>query len=365
MTGASIETTSEPWASSLRDVKGRIRGLFTQKCGAASVTLFLDGLLGDNRRTGGWMRAEAAGDPGPWWQQAILGRGRWGADTLSGIVRDDIVENLATTDSVEVVDESGFLKQVKMSGDVARQYDQSIRRNISASDLVFFTTGCPGDTGIVVVEGHLRTIEDGFETAKYEPGLERKEAPSWCGWHRRVSLLMMAFAMMAVPGLSGCAGPVEVRTGLDSAMPRSALAGKSGQDRTISVAAPSVTGGFADEARRAVISALQKRGFQIAESAAQQVTVTLAERSAAMAVLTDEGAPLSHAKRQRLLQNCADRIQRLVIVFEAAGSEPVRAWAEEDHCKGSLADSLAPLAERAVAALAGERSGISYRFGRD
>ena len=35
-------------------------------------------LLGPERRKTGWMRAEAAGDPGPWRQQVILGRGRWG-----------------------------------------------------------------------------------------------------------------------------------------------------------------------------------------------------------------------------------------------------------------------------------------------
>jgi transposase len=34
------------------------------------------------------MRAEAAGDPGRWRQQAILGRGRWDADTLRDIVRN-------------------------------------------------------------------------------------------------------------------------------------------------------------------------------------------------------------------------------------------------------------------------------------
>jgi hypothetical protein len=33
--------------------------------------LFLDGLLGDEPRKTGWMRAEAAGDPGPWRQQAL------------------------------------------------------------------------------------------------------------------------------------------------------------------------------------------------------------------------------------------------------------------------------------------------------
>ncbi|SFK81995.1 hypothetical protein SAMN04244574_01968, partial [Azotobacter beijerinckii] len=82
MTSASIETTLELWASSLREVKARMRPLFTQERVAATVGLFLDGLLGNEPRKTGWMRAEAAGDPGPWRQQAILGRGRWEADAL-------------------------------------------------------------------------------------------------------------------------------------------------------------------------------------------------------------------------------------------------------------------------------------------
>lgn len=377
MTGASIETTLELWASSLRDVKGRMRGLFTQERVAASANLFLDGLLGDERRKTGWMRAEAAGDPGPWRQQAILGRGRWDADALRDIVRDYVVENLATNDAVLVIDETGFLKQGKASCGVARQYTGSagkitncqigvfacyvsarghafidralylpkswtgdparlaaahvpeavvfatkpafavqmiqralttevpfswvaadavygvgdieqalrrackgyvlgvksdhhfgswgekapvagradeiardlspgawqrlsagegtkgarlhdwayceladleadeydenqsglwtrgllIRRNISNGDLAFFTTWCPAGTGIqtlVAVEGHRWAIEDSFETAKNECGLDHNETRSWHGWHRHVSLAMLAFAMMAV-----------------------------------------------------------------------------------------------------------------------------------------------------------------------
>src|SRR6476661_8133969 len=77
MSGISIEQTLELWASSLRDAKARMRPLFTQDRVAASAGLFLDGLLGAERRKTGWMRGEAAGDPGPWRQQAILGRGRW------------------------------------------------------------------------------------------------------------------------------------------------------------------------------------------------------------------------------------------------------------------------------------------------
>src|ERR1039457_1355686 len=125
MSGASIATTLEVWASSLRDVKARIRLLFTQERVAASASLFLDGLLGDERRKTGWMRAEAAGDPDPWRQQAILGRGRWDAEALRDIGRDYALETLADKDAVLVIDETGFLKQGKASCGVARQYTGS------------------------------------------------------------------------------------------------------------------------------------------------------------------------------------------------------------------------------------------------
>jgi SRSO17 transposase len=377
MTGASVETTLELWAASLRDVKARMRGLFTQERVAASAGLFLDGLLGDERRKTGWMRAEAAGDPGPWRQQALLGRGRWDADSLRDIVRDYVVETLAAADAVLVIDETGFLKQGKASCGVARQYtgsagkitncqigvfaayvsrhghalidralylpkawasdparlaathvptgtmfatkpalavqmidraiaaqlpfawvaadsvygvgdveqalrragkgyvlgvgsnhhfgswhgkpavagradeivqsfdpaawqrlsagdgtkgerlhdwiyceladldaseyDESrsglwtrgllVRRNIGDGDLAFFLTWCPAGTDIqtlVLVEGHRWAIEDSFETTKNELGLDHNETRSWHGWHRHVSLVMLAFAMMAV-----------------------------------------------------------------------------------------------------------------------------------------------------------------------
>ena len=125
MIGASIETTLELWASSLREVKKRIRPLFAQERAALNAGLFVDGLLGDERRKTGWMRAEAAGDPGPWRQQAVLGRDRWDADALRDLVRDYATEHLADENAVLVIDETGFLKQGKASCGVARQYTGS------------------------------------------------------------------------------------------------------------------------------------------------------------------------------------------------------------------------------------------------
>ncbi len=377
MSGASIEVTLELWASALRDVKARMRPLFTQARVARSAGLFLDGLLGTERRKTGWMRAEAAGDPGPWRQQAILGRGRWEADGLRDLARDYVLETLAETDAVLVVDETGFLKQGRASCGVGRQYtgsagkitncqlgvfaayasgkghafidrqlylpqdwtkdparrraahvpeelkfatkpriaagmvrraidagvpfawvvgdtiygvsevemllrregrgyvlgahatdqfnawigkpvvsgtaeqiahglDASAWRRLSAGEgskgarlydwayleladleadefnpalsgtwtrgllvrrgiadggkLAYFTTWCPAGTGVEIlahVEGRRWAIEDAFETAKNELGLDHNETRSWHGWHRHVSLVMLAYAMLA------------------------------------------------------------------------------------------------------------------------------------------------------------------------
>jgi len=376
MTGTSIETTLELWASSLRDVKRRMGSLFAQERTAASAGLFIDGLLGEERRKTGWMRAEAAGDPGPWRQQELLNRDRWDAGALRDLVRDYVVEQLGHDDAVLVIDETGFLKQGKATCGVARQYTGSagkitncqigvfvayvsrhghafidralylpkswaddpvrlkatsvpnevsfatkprlaaamieraiaacvpfrwvaadtvygvgdierdlrhagkdyvlgvsashwfgswnktrplggsaeeiarslkpgdwrrlsagagtkgerlhdwayleladldaqefsderrglwtrgllIRRHIADGDLACFTTWCPAGTSIktlVSVEGHRWAIEDSFETAKNEFGLDHNETRSWHGWHRHVSFVMLAFAMMA------------------------------------------------------------------------------------------------------------------------------------------------------------------------
>src|SRR5689334_9653749 len=125
MSGALIGRTLELWSGELRTIKARIRCLFGHASVAASAAAFLDGLPGPERRKTGWMRAEAAGDPGPWRQQAVLGRSRWEADALRDLVRDYVVESLAERDAVLVLDETGFLKQGESSCGVHRQYTGS------------------------------------------------------------------------------------------------------------------------------------------------------------------------------------------------------------------------------------------------
>jgi SRSO17 transposase len=377
MTGVAIEQMLELWCMELRQVKAHLKSLFAHPSIAASAAAFLDGVLGSERRKTGWMRAEAAGDPGPWRQQAVLGRSHWDADALRDMVRDYALETLGSPGAVLVLDETGFLKQGQHSCGVGRQYTGSagkitscqigvfaayvsdkgcafidrqlylpkdwsndairrqaahvpdslrfvtkpeiaaqmiaralaagvpfdwvaadtiygvgaiemqlrragkgyvlgahatdqfsswidkpevagtaeqiakalsldawtrlsagdgtkgarlydwayveladlraeeynkdltglwtrgllIRRSLSDADLAFFSTWCPAGTPIdtlVRVEGQRWAIEDAFETAKTELGLTHNETRSWHGWHRHVSLVMLAFAMLAV-----------------------------------------------------------------------------------------------------------------------------------------------------------------------
>jgi hypothetical protein len=100
MSGASIAAMLEEWASSLREGKGRLGPLFRRERMAASAGLFVDGLLGpERRRTGGCApqpralyargpQKEAIDDPGPWRRQAVFGRAVWEADALRDVVRD-------------------------------------------------------------------------------------------------------------------------------------------------------------------------------------------------------------------------------------------------------------------------------------
>ena len=367
----------ELWCVELRQVKAHLKSLFAHPSVAASAAAFLDGVLGPERRKTGWMRAEAAGDPGPWRQQAVLGRSHWDADALRDMVRQYSLEMLASPGAVLVIDETGFLKRGQRSCGVGRQYTGSagkitncqigvfaayvsdkgcalidrqlylpkdwinnsirrqaahvpdslrfvtkpeiatemiarvlaegvpfawvaadtiygvgtvemqlrragkgyvlgahatdqfyswigkpevagtaeeiaqelapgawkrlsagngtkgprlydwayieladlkaeeynddltglwtrgllIRRTLADGDLAFFSTWCPAGTPIdtlVQVEGQRWAIEDAFETAKTELGLTHNETRSWHGWHRHVSLVMLAFAMTAV-----------------------------------------------------------------------------------------------------------------------------------------------------------------------
>ena len=103
MSGVAIEDLLELWSAELRKAKAKLSWLIGHPSVVASAAAFLDTLLGPERRKTGWMRAEAAGDAGPWRQQAVLGRSHWEADALRDVVRDYALEAQAEGDAVRIL----------------------------------------------------------------------------------------------------------------------------------------------------------------------------------------------------------------------------------------------------------------------
>jgi SRSO17 transposase len=158
MTGVPVEQMLELWCVALRQVKAQLKSLFAHPSVAASAAAFLDGLLGPEPRKTGWMRAEAAGDPGPWRQQAVLGRSHWEADALRDMVREYALETLASPEAVLVIDETGFLKQGQRSCGVGRQYTGSAGKIASCQIGVF--AAYVSDKGCALIDRQLYLPKD-------------------------------------------------------------------------------------------------------------------------------------------------------------------------------------------------------------
>jgi len=77
-----------------------------------------------------------------------------------------------------------------------------IRRKIKKPvEFTFYLTLSPHETALaelVRVAGARWTIEACFEAAKGEVGLDQYEVRSWTGWHRHITLAMLAHAYLAV-----------------------------------------------------------------------------------------------------------------------------------------------------------------------
>lgn len=89
-------------------------------------------------------------------------------------------------------------------GDAAPGWEKGllIRRSIAEPhELAFWLTHATVGTALVDlvrVAGTRWTIESCFESAKGEVGLDQYEVRSWTGWHRHVTMVMLAHACLAV-----------------------------------------------------------------------------------------------------------------------------------------------------------------------
>ena len=76
-----------------------------------------------------------------------------------------------------------------------------VRRSVAdPGDVAYFACGGPPQTTfeeLVAVAGKRWAVEECFETAKGDCGLDEYEVRSWTGWHRHVTLAMWAFAVVS------------------------------------------------------------------------------------------------------------------------------------------------------------------------
>lgn len=108
-----------------------MRPVFTQERVTDSATLFIEGLLSTSTRKTSWERAKFSGDPGPWRQQALLGRAHWRADVLLDLVREYVLEHFSEKSAVLVLRETHFPKQGHSSCGVAGQFVSSHKKSIN------------------------------------------------------------------------------------------------------------------------------------------------------------------------------------------------------------------------------------------
>ncbi len=101
-----------------------------------------------------------------------------------------------------------------------------IRRGAAKPDeLAFYLTHAPEATTLarlVRVAGARWAIEACFEAAQGEVGLDGYEVRSWAGWHRHVTLAMLAHAYLAVPRKAALGGRGRARPRRRAAAPHRA-----------------------------------------------------------------------------------------------------------------------------------------------
>jgi SRSO17 transposase len=84
-----------------------------------------------------------------------------------------------------------------------------VRRSRRDGELAFYACSGPTSTslvGLVRVAGVRWTIEDGFQQAKTEVGLDHYEVRRWPGWYRHITLALLAHAFLVVTRAKAATG---------------------------------------------------------------------------------------------------------------------------------------------------------------
>jgi SRSO17 transposase len=232
-------------AQSLADLSGRIAPRFRRAEVRKRVGRYLRGLLASVERKNGWQMAEELGDPNVHGVQRLLAEADWDEEAVRDDLRAYVIEQLGADSGMLVVDETGFVKKGKKSAGVTRQYSGTagrrensqvgvflvyaslkgaafidralclpeewtsdrvrfilIRRSLAhPSKRAYYRAAGPIQTTlpeVVRVAGSRWKIEEGYEQAKGEVGLDQYEVRTWRAWYRYMTLALLAYAALVV-----------------------------------------------------------------------------------------------------------------------------------------------------------------------
>jgi len=96
-----------------------------------------------------------------------------------------------------------WLADVGTDGDpeVGGQHSLLIRRNTTTGELAFYRCWTPGPAGVALlvrVAGIRWIVEEGFQAAKGQVGLDQHQVRRWQSWHRHATLALAALAVLAI-----------------------------------------------------------------------------------------------------------------------------------------------------------------------
>jgi Transposase DDE domain len=87
-----------------------------------------------------------------------------------------------------------------------------IRRNTTTGELAFYRCYAPTPMPLLTlvrIAGARWAVEESFQAAKGQVGLDHYQVRTWTGWHRHITLAMLALALLAA--IAAAQGPADDR----------------------------------------------------------------------------------------------------------------------------------------------------------
>jgi SRSO17 transposase len=180
-----------------------------------------DEIYGGDRRLRVWLEVRdlphvlAVKRSEPLWAATERGPAQVAAADLAAALPDDAWERLSAGDGAKGPRWYDWARvPIRPLSDPDRGYWLLVRRSLAdPTERAYYVCYGPADATLaelVRVAGRRWAIEEGLEALKGEVGLDHYEVRHWAGWHRHISLCLLAHAFLAATRIQANADPPAV-----------------------------------------------------------------------------------------------------------------------------------------------------------